>query len=1230
MYRQFGSSAILLLLVTSAISHVAGPSKGSSAAVAVRSESSEKASQSPALSAVDADQRRCYVFEALRHYFGSSEPPSQPIDGGQSSLTCTEANFVASFPSGTPAINKQNSQVVIATVPDPLQSSEALQFDRDIAALQEAASTAGYDFAWMTTPWRTSDLTEPKDLADARKAEHYREHFGNEPGAMLFRKRIRADKVRLEDPDSLLLLVLVPESPIYGLNLAAAREGLSAVRTLLDHDFRASPPDGPEDKFRIRWIGPSYSASAPGLRVLQQENHPHIFFDVLSGTISTIPANAFLVKIDQEARKTSEEAETKATLSELDLNSLCWFIGQESRSSIHSDEPVVVLQEDETAYGGSVTDSSNLKSTCDLPSNLVRRFSFPRGISHVRSIYGSTLKNATANQSQDSSTTSNTDTTLSFRNDLQNPLDTVPEFAPQSPVSNESVLASIASDIKHLHARAIVIRTSDPLDLLFLARYFRKQCPDSRLVLFNAERLLTRLRGDFNLDGTLIITRFPLFQNAYLQTPYRGESRHSLTFTNSREEGIFLAALLQIKSEHLSLLQSPFADQHFAMAPWIGVAAGGDFWPVAYLGQDLIAPAKHAPDNVLLLTDTPPEPLPVLWTLVSLVVLILSLVHFLFFLIALPLNGRLRKRSEEWVGRLAGHRVLSYYLFPISPNAEQSRLFTGQCWWLLNMSAQLILLLSYLLLPAIAYQAKVQNTRSVLAAIEQFPFKTTLLAGSTLIALMLQFCMAGALFLLLSKRRAHIGSGFLDRFEGFTLPCISLLWIFLSLGLFGWQLADAQTGFAFAYRSLHLSSGACPVLPLLLVSIGFLVAAVVNLNALSMAITRNPELPLIQWPYIDFESWRKKLTDYTELWYGLPGADGEVLAASVFLAFLLLHPQRIFATFDTPAMAWLYTFNFVLSIWTVLWLWIRFIRIWGVLRGGLDSLEGSPLRFAFTRLPAIFSIDPIWSYAGLRRVVVLPMRWFEYLKVAPEIPGTKQPAITANLQDLRVILQEVHNSQWVDNQTYASFSNLQNQYALRLSQEKAIQDSWDRGGPDCNRSGSSAAKVTQSGEDSSEEASVTCPQSRADLPSPCGTTFGADNCLVELGNEYIAMRIAAYVRYVTLHMKNLMTFMSMGFLLTLLAAISYPFDRPQRIAWSSTLLLAALLFTVGTVLAQMDRDAILSRMSDTKPGHVRYMAFLKHMLAIGGLPLITVLATLFPAIGSFLFSWAAPVMESLH
>jgi hypothetical protein len=1156
-------------------------------------------------------------------YAGVAESSGPDSSTSESALVCNSANFDSIFPSGIRGVSASDSQVLVATVPDPLQSSEGLQFDRDLAALLEAASTAGYDFQRIATPWQTSDLSNAKDLKDAREVDRYRERLGNAPGAILFRKRTRASEVRLETQDSLMLLVLVPESPVYGLNLPAGREALSAINTLLDHGFNSGQERGAPA--RIRWIGPSYSASAPGLRRLERETQPHLLFDVLSGSVSTNSANAFLAQLNDDGNK-------KATLMEMDQDSLCWFLGQELRRGMRSEEPVVVLQEDETAYGGNVSDPTAPRNPCSGLTDLVRRFTFPRGISHVRRVYGKTLKNA-ANSQQEESPTDNADIAFSFRDELEDPMDTVPEFAPQSPASNESVLAAIATSVKHLHARAIVIRTSDPMDQLFLARYFRQECPDSRLVLFNAERLLTRLRGDFDLDGTLVVSRFPLFQNSYLQTPFRGESRHSLSFTNSREEAIFLAALLQIKGGHLPIFQSPFAERRYALAPWIGVASGGDFWPVAYLGKDLAPDALKATDNVLLLTDTPPERLPVLWTLITLGVLAVAVVHFLLFLVALPLHSWLKHNKKAWARKIALHKMLGFYLMPISPSScEQGRLFTGQCWWLLNMSVQLVLMLAYLLFPVIAYQAKIQNIHSLFGAIANFPIQTTFFSGFTLIVLMLQFCMAGTMFLLLSKRCKQLGRGFFIRFEGFLLPCMSFLWVVLSLGLFGLQLADRQTGFSFASRCLHLTSGACPILPLLLVSLGFLIAAVVNLNALSMAVTRNPGLPaLAHWPYLDLPSWQARLAGYTDLWYGLPGADGELLAFAVILACFLLHPQRLFATFDTAYIGWLYTFNFVLSIWTVLWLWARFTRIWGVLRSGLDCLEGSPLRFAFSRLPAIFSVDPIWSYSGLRRVVTLPMRWFEYLRVAPPVADEKPAVLADTFHDLRTIMQEMRDAQWLDNRTYEGFSHKQNEYAIKLSEVAAIRASWERGGPDCVVSGASSCKPEKpEGGEEKAAASEGCPTSRADIPSPCGTVFGQDNCLVEIGNEFIAMRMAAYVRYITLHMKNLMTFMSLGFLLTLLASISYPFDRPQVIAWSATFTLAALLFTVGTVLAQMDRDAILSRMSNSTPGKVRYMAFVKHMLAVGGLPIVTILATLFPAIGSYLFSWAGPIMESLH
>src|SRR6202008_847358 len=146
---------------------------------------------------------------------------------------------------------------------------------------------------------------------------------------------------------------------------------------------------------------------------------------------------------------------------------------------------------------------------------------------------------------------------------------------------------------------------------------------------------------------------------------------------------------------------------------------------------------------------------------------------------------------------------------------------------------------------------------------------------------------------------------------------------------------------------------------------------------------------------------------------------------------------------------------------------------------------------------------------------------------------------------LLTILQEMRDAQWLDNKTFENLCHKQNEYAIKLSEVPEIRESWERGGPDCLVSGSPASKADKQEGEEKEAASGGGPPTRADIPSPCGTVFGPYNCMVEIGNEFIALRIAAYVRYVTLQMKNLMTFMSLGFLLILLASISYPFDRPQ-------------------------------------------------------------------------------------
>ena len=388
-----------------------------------------------------------------------------------------------------------------------------------------------------------------------------------------------------------------------------------------------------------------------------------------------------------------------------------------------------------------------------------------------------------------------------------------------------------------------------------------------------------------------------------------------------------------------------------------------------------------------------------------------------------------------------------------------------------------------------------------------------------------------------------------------------------SLYCFGCQLVDADSGWAFSIRCLHLSSGACPILPLLLASSALLAVAAGNLNLLTLPVGRYPGLPGVKWEALDLDQWRLRLNCYAEDWIQLPRPEGPLLLVGLAIGILLFRPWNVFATFDDRCIGFLYLMTFVVCLWLVLTLSLRFFKIWSILRFGLESLEGSPLRFAFSRLPKAFSLGSIWSYAGLRRQIVLPARSLEYLRVAPIVDARLRAlSIRRAAPRLEIISAQLRDSQQTNNLLYLRFSALLNRYAVRLSQHPWIQEAWKRGGPDM------VADLE------AQPACCTCPapkrgvstQPREDVPAPCALEPTlAWSCDVGIANEYIAVRIVMYIRFFMLHLKNMMTAVSAGMLFLVLAAVSYPFNKPRAILWEIASLVAFLLLIVATVLAQI-------------------------------------------------------------
>ena len=65
------------------------------------------------------------------------------------------------------------------------------------------------------------------------------------------------------------------------------------------------------------------------------------------------------------------------------------------------------------------------------------------------------------------------------------------------------------------------------------------------------------------------------------------------------------------------------------------------------------------------------------------------------------------------------------------------------------------------------------------------------------------------------------------------------------------------------------------------------------------------------------------------------------------------------------------------------------------------------------------------------------------------------------------------------------------------------------------------------------------------------------------------------------------------------------------------------------MFAQMDRDAIMSRITATKANELG-SAFYLRVAQYGVLPLLTVLSSQFPEINRFLFSWLQPAIEAIR
>jgi len=1061
---------------------------------------------------------------------------------------------------------------MVASVPDPEITHLALYVDRALESIAWAAADSGYVLESYWMPWNTDSANELPMLRDRKQLRLDDISRREKPGLLVFRPKNGI--TRGNGGFDILAIFVAGETPTSGVNRIAFQKALDVIRT-----------KGPAGRV-TPILGPTYSGSFSSLAAALQldlNDHADRQFHIISGTASHFTAtDEFKTRLHVMSPESKYEAviESDERASELFLN------------YIHSEWPnpqkIAILAEDETEYSNVIQGIG----AQDPHKWLALRY--PREISRLRNAYLDQVPAAPPSPHAGSVPIPGIPLALK---DAHPDKDSIPEFSKQQgPASQEAALNAIATALRRQRVQYAGIVATDALDSVFLSRFLRRACPDLRIFTFDADLLFAQDERNAPLDGILAITTYPLFSrnqhwtNAQLEN---GAPR-LLMFSSHFSEGTYNACRTLLPHEFEPKLEYrrpflpderksaewPKSPEWFKPPEWLTVLGNGGYWPVALLDEG--SPA--------------------------------------------PIAGTNKRSSEtsKWKSILAESYSPKKVGKPESFHPEEPSRGWYLCFWLLLLLCVLhgVYVVGFFYGPPKRrkpYLSKIFSSypdslsprncpflaaASLALATALFEISQPVLSLYSFAWAMVYGCFAGGVFAALvgtaarltwRGRQAEIP--YLGMLAAFWICCAGVwgVWLWLTCR------SAYQTGHFFAYRALQLTSGVSPAVPLLLLSAAFYLWARMHLLREREDLTGTRRLRLFGPVTREFRliSHHVDKADRTIWNYGSkPHWLGTIFF--MFVWFLLFWPHVNLRTFENAWFGYLYMVILGAVYFALALTWIRFLACWQRLRPLLEAIEHHPIRYAFS---------------SLRKEIA----W------VPLVPGPSPRMLATSIpahQSLRRLLHTWKNRGYYDPQLMAELSDLEEKIGMKLmdlqNDPKEYQKLYDEL-QDLLKEASN--KIVQ-------HLSVTewCSGDSLTLRQGYPDKLDTERILKE---EFIALRLVTFMRRVFRHLRNLLQFMILGFMLAVLSVNSYPFQGRRWIGLASGVILFSLVIGIGMVLWQMDKDPVMSRLTDTKSNEVGRTFFLR-LAGFGALPLATVLASQFPSINNILFAWLRPVLEALR
>lgn len=1127
----------------------------------------------------------------------------------------------------------------IAFLPDPVHTHLGLMFDRGIEAIQQGAQKLGCSFDRATMPWDPEQHAESANIAERTKAAEATEAREAWPGLMIFRKAHPEETPEpggqgdTEQPaeksvcaDKNLFVFVVGETPTGGIEKEQFRRALALIEIFEGGEAKAN-------REPFYFLGPSFSGSLTSLDVALGTNQGQLHgrtLTIFSGTITSAAAQEWFTA--ESAKKYGADF---VSFQQNDESLIRQFVDFACKQGYHEGD-IAVLSEDETDYGAVAKTRQEkpiascvnrekrqgAKATDEGRIPRYRKLYFPREISQMRSAYQTAMANSAAGNRG----------TTSLPLDLQttgNDDDTVPIFSrSQTPLSQEAVMLELTARLHKHRTKLVLLLATDPMDQLFLAQYLRRAFPPARIGVTSPDMLFGR-EGDNLLHGTFGIAAYSLAAGSGDNLCRSGlfeKKPEEPIFPNTLSQGTYNATVGLLRAmveptteaknrtgrslklipagpyaEYGSGTETPEHGKSCELVPQTQITVLGreGFWAVTTVEKNSASSLRPQAGEGKRPEQGARQHAPMSLNFATVIVLLMCLIHAWFSIgstLFSPMESQAQFVQSE--GREAGSR--------------ESLLVVGG----LVLCSGLMLLIS----------ARWPATKSD----ERF--------GSFVEpALLAAYLIFGAAVVWdLWRRKA--------RAKGLVYG-VGALSIFIS-GIYVTKMAPNQIAWLSSSRSLHLTNGCSPLLPILFLLVAVYWWSWYGLRGMVLTDSHRPRLP--ENGDMPTGYYRLREGDETRPLFAAcrPLSISRQVLGLMLIATLLfvLTPDYKHPIQTLEGLGFDWGFFVLLSITSFLLIWtlLKLLQVWMETRRILSGIDRTHLRSAFADLTG-FQWATMWSASGstLREAYRFVARQQESLRrlqanigdLGSLVPGRQElmPAVKSQVNetvmcanrlrefienlmkgrpqrtgrwDIRAKYQTAYGWKQKSKQVDEAFTCLQKSSAKTTGVLlTAILDPlWDKAR---NIVAGETPKFIQNKE--------------------WNTGAGIAK---KMAAEYAALTYASFVAMLVARIRSLVL-SAVGIYAFLLLSISvYPFEPNPALFSVGVALLLLGAAVVGYVYVQMHKDAMLSQLTNTKEGELDGQFWIQ-ILGAGAIPVLTLLAGQFPAVNQIVVGLLEPALQAL-